>query len=234
MLDADLRGSDSPKEAMVRVLRAKVTVRGRTCHSSLAPLGVNAVNMAGVAMAFAREGSGRVAISLIGEGGSSLGEWHEAINLCAARRLPAVFCIENNQTALSTPVSEQSAVRVFADKAVGYGIPGITIDGTDPDRVAAAFAWAVERARAGEGPALIELGRDYAQTTDRVAREAVDLFDHHVRERIQSEGGETEAAERRLLTLFNELLEASGVLVRHHFQRTLLRAAREHIERKED
>ena len=80
--------------------------------------------------------------------------------------------------------------------------------------------------------ALIELGREYATATDRVAREAVDLFDHHVRERIQSEGGETEAAERRLLALFNELLEASGVLVRHHFQRTLLRAAREHIEKK--
>ncbi len=93
----------------------------------------------------------------IGEGGSSLGEWHEAINLCAARRLPAVFCVQNNQTALSTPVRDQSAVRVFADKAVGYGIPGVTIDGTDPDEIAAAFAWAVERARAGNGPTLIEL-----------------------------------------------------------------------------
>lgn len=79
---------------------------------------------------------------------------------------------------------------------------------------------------------LIELARDYAATTDRVAREAVDLFDEHVRERIQAEGGETEAAERRLLELFNELLDASGHLVRHHFQRTLLRAAREHIEKK--
>jgi 2-oxoisovalerate dehydrogenase E1 component len=122
-----------------------------------APLTTATLTMAGMAMAFAREGTGRVAITFIGEGGSSLGEWHEAINLCAARRLPAVFCIENNQTALSTPVSEQSAVRVFADKAVGYGIPGITIDGTDPDRIAAAFAWAVERTRAGRGPALIEL-----------------------------------------------------------------------------
>jgi DNA-binding transcriptional MerR regulator len=79
---------------------------------------------------------------------------------------------------------------------------------------------------------LIELGREYATATDRVARGAVELFDHHVRERIQAEGGETEAAERRLLTLFNELMEASGTLVRHHFQRTLLRAAREHIEQK--
>jgi 2-oxoisovalerate dehydrogenase E1 component len=96
-------------------------------------------------------------VSFIGEGGSSLGEWHEAINLCAARRLPAIFCVQNNQTALSTPVSDQSAARVFAEKAAGYGIPGITIDGTDPAAVAAAFSWAADRGRAGLGPALLEL-----------------------------------------------------------------------------
>ena len=81
--------------------------------------------------------------------------------------------------------------------------------------------------------ALMELGKDYAAAVDRTARQAVDLFDRHVRERIQAEGGETEAAERRLLQTFNDLLEASGILVRHHFQRTLLRAAREHIEKRE-
>jgi 2-oxoisovalerate dehydrogenase E1 component len=122
-----------------------------------APLSISTLSLAGMALAFSRERSGRVGFSFIGEGGSSLGEWHEAINLCAARKLPAVFCIENNQTALSTPVCDQSAVRAFADKAAGYGIPGITIDGTDADEVAAAFTWAADRARAGEGPALIEL-----------------------------------------------------------------------------
>ena len=122
-----------------------------------APLAISTATIAGMAMAFARERSSRVAVSFIGEGGASLGEWHEAINLCAARRLPAVFCIENNQTALSTSLAEQSAVRVFADKAVGYGIPGVTIDGTHPEAIAAAFNWAAERARGGEGPALIEL-----------------------------------------------------------------------------
>ncbi len=122
-----------------------------------APLAAGSLTIAGMALAFAREGSGRVAVSLIGEGGSSMGEWHEAINLCAARRLPAIFCVQNNQTALSTPVREQSAVRVFADKAIGYGITGVTIDGTDPDEIAATFAWAAERARAGSGPTLIEL-----------------------------------------------------------------------------
>jgi DNA-binding transcriptional MerR regulator len=80
--------------------------------------------------------------------------------------------------------------------------------------------------------ALMELGKEYSAAVDRTARQAVQLFDQHVRERIQAEGGETEAAERRLLELFNELLEASGTLVRHHFQRSLLRAAREHIEKR--
>jgi 2-oxoisovalerate dehydrogenase E1 component len=122
-----------------------------------APLAISTLTAAGLAMAFAVAGEDRVAVSFIGEGGTSLGEWHEAINLCAARRLPAIFCVENNQTALSTPVSEQSAVRAFADKAVGYGIVGVTIDGTDPDEIAAAFAWAAERAREGKGPTLIEL-----------------------------------------------------------------------------
>ena len=124
---------------------------------AMAPLGSPALAIAGVAMAFHLEKSERVVVSFVGEGATSLGEWHEAINACAARRLPAIFCVQNNQTALSTPVSEQSAVRVFAEKAAGYGIPAITIDGTDPDAIAAAFTWAAERARAGHGPALIEL-----------------------------------------------------------------------------
>lgn len=127
-----------------------------------APLSISTLTVTGMAVAFRLKHARfnddmRVGLSFIGEGGSSLGEWHEAINLAAARKLPVVFCIENNQTALSTPVAEQSAARVFADKAAGYGVPGITIDGTDADQIAATFAWAVERARAGEGPTLIEL-----------------------------------------------------------------------------
>src|SRR5205807_2488097 len=79
---------------------------------------------------------------------------------------------------------------------------------------------------------LIELGKEHAAAVDRTARQAVDLFDHYVRERIQAEGGETEAAERKLLQTCNDLLEASGTLVRHHFERTLIRAARGHIEKR--
>jgi 2-oxoisovalerate dehydrogenase E1 component len=124
---------------------------------AMAPLGSPAITIAGIAMAFHLRKQPRVAVSFIGEGATSLGEWHEAINACAARRLPAIFCIQNNQTALSTPVRDNSAVRTFADKGPAYGLPSITIDGTDPESIASAFAWAAERARSGRGPALIEL-----------------------------------------------------------------------------
>ncbi|MFA5910453.1 MAG: thiamine pyrophosphate-dependent enzyme [Vicinamibacterales bacterium] len=159
------------QEAVGMVLRAQMgksgpPMDGKDLHTgdfewgvlpAAAPLAVGSLSMAGMAMAFSLEKSDRVALAFIGEGGSSLGEWHEAINVCAAARLPAIFCLQNNQTALSTPVRENSAVRVFADKAAGYGIQGITIDGTDPDEVASAFTWAAERARAGDGPTLIEV-----------------------------------------------------------------------------
>jgi 2-oxoisovalerate dehydrogenase E1 component len=159
------------EEAVAMILRAQMgkagpPMSGKDLHTgdfawgvlpAAAPLAVGSLSMAGMAMAFSIQKSDRIAVSFIGEGGSSLGEWHEAINACAAAKLPAIFCLQNNQTALSTPVRDNSATRVFADKAAGYGIPGLTIDGTDPDEVAAAFTWAAERARAGEGPALIEV-----------------------------------------------------------------------------
>jgi DNA-binding transcriptional MerR regulator len=82
------------------------------------------------------------------------------------------------------------------------------------------------------GP-LMELASEHAAAVERTARHAVVLFDRHVRERIQAEGRPPADVERELLRTFEELLEASGTLVRHHFQRTLLRAAREHIERRD-
>ena len=159
------------EDAIAMILRAQMgkagpPMSGKDLHTgdfawgvlpAAAPLAVGSLSMAGMAMAFSMQHSERVALSFIGEGGSSLGEWHEAINTCAAAKLPAIFCLQNNQTALSTPVRDNSAARVFADKAAGYGIPGLTIDGTDPDEVAAAFTWAAERARAGDGPTLIEV-----------------------------------------------------------------------------
>ncbi|MEE2961073.1 MAG: thiamine pyrophosphate-dependent enzyme [Myxococcota bacterium] len=122
-----------------------------------APLAISTVTVTGMAMAMKLREENRVAVSLIGEGGSSLGEWHEAVNMAGVQRLPMIFCIQNNQTALSTVVGAQSRARMFADKAMGYGLQRLTIDGTDPEAVAAGFAWAAEAARLGGGPVLIEL-----------------------------------------------------------------------------
>jgi len=142
------------------------------------------------------------------------------------------------QTLTLAELAERSGVAeplLLSLEQAGLLVP--TDDGDEPrypadDLVAIASGMKLIAAGVPIG-SLMELGKDYAAAVDRTARQAVDLFDRHVRERIQAEGGETEAAERRLLQTFNELLEASGILVRHHFQRTLLRAAREHIEKRE-
>lgn len=170
--DAGVALSMRPQPSMVRTIfnaqmgKAGPPMDGRDLHIGdfahgilppSAPLTISTLTLVGMALAFKRQSARRVAVSFIGDGGSSLGEWHEAINAAASHRLPMVFCIENNQIALSTPLRTNTAARVFADKAQGYGITGITIDGTDPDAVAAAFTWAAERARDGQGPTLIEV-----------------------------------------------------------------------------
>jgi 2-oxoisovalerate dehydrogenase E1 component len=116
---------------------------------------------AGCAFALEREGRRRVAINFIGDGGTSTGDFHEGLNMAAVWKLPLVLVIENNRYAFSTPTRLQYAARRLSDRGVGYGIAAETVDGNDPDAMAAAVARAVARARAGEGPTLLEamLGR---------------------------------------------------------------------------
>jgi 2-oxoisovalerate dehydrogenase E1 component len=123
----------------------------------VAPLALATQTLVGLAYAFKLDKEDRVCISFIGDGGSSLGEWHEAINFAAVQKLNMVFVVENNQWALGTHVSEQTAAVRFARRGAGYGIPGITLFGNDADEVAAGVSWAAERARQGQGPTLVEL-----------------------------------------------------------------------------
>lgn len=110
----------------------------------------------GLALADQLAGRDRVAVGFVGDGGTSEGDVHEAMNLAAVWRLPVVFIVENNQWGLSTPAHEQYACARLADRAAGYGMPGAQIDGNDVRAVTAAMGEAVARARAGEGPTLIE------------------------------------------------------------------------------
>src|SRR5215212_3367650 len=109
----------------------------------------------GGAFAFKYRGEDRVALAYCGDGSTSRGDFHEAVNIAAVLDLPCVFIVENNQFAYSTPLRLQSRTD-FATKAVAYGIPGEKVDGTDVVAVYEATRRAVDRARAGEGPSLIE------------------------------------------------------------------------------
>lgn len=116
---------------------------------------------AGCSFAFRQSGSDRVAINFIGEGGTSTGDFHEGLNMAAVWKLPLILVIENNRYAFSTPARLQYAAERLSDRGPGYGVAAETVDGNDPDAMAAAFERAVARARAGEGPTLLEamLGR---------------------------------------------------------------------------
>ena len=110
----------------------------------------------GLAWGLKRQGSDGVVTVYFGDGASSEGDVHEAMNLAGVVRAPVVFFLSNNGWAISTPREKQSAARSLAVRAVGYGIPGVVVDGNDLLAVHDVTAAAVERARAGEGPTVIE------------------------------------------------------------------------------
>jgi 2-oxoisovalerate dehydrogenase E1 component len=157
---------DATHPILVQAGKRGTPVGGRDLHVGdfslgvlppTAPLAIATQTLLGVAYSFRLRQEDRVCVSFIGEGGASLGEWHEAVNFAAAQRLPLIFVLQNNHWALGTHVTEQSRTHRFALRAAGYGIPGVTLFGNDPDEVAAGVDWAARRARRGEGPALIEL-----------------------------------------------------------------------------
>ncbi|WP_449623081.1 pyruvate dehydrogenase (acetyl-transferring) E1 component subunit alpha [Robertmurraya sp. Marseille-Q9965] len=119
-------------------------------------IGAQYVQAAGVALGMKKRGQKSVAITYTGDGGTSQGDFYEGINFAGAYKAPAIFIIQNNQFAISTPREKQTAAKTLAQKAVAAGIPGIVVDGMDPLAVYAAVREARERAVNGEGPTLIE------------------------------------------------------------------------------
>ncbi len=120
-------------------------------------LGVMVGVMAGVALSFRVRGEDRVALVYSGDGMTSTGGFHEGFNLAAVQKLPLIVVVESNGYAYSTPTHRQSAVSSFVEKAEGYGVRGEQVDGNDVLAVHAATVRAVEHARGGGGPTLLEL-----------------------------------------------------------------------------
>lgn len=110
----------------------------------------------GAALAFKIRGESRVVVTNTGDGGTSRGDFHEAMNFAAVRKLPVVFFCNNNQYAYSTPLRLQMAVRDVADRAKAYGMPAEIVDGNDVTAVYLAARRGIDRVRAGEGPCFIE------------------------------------------------------------------------------
>ncbi len=119
-------------------------------------IGTHLTHATGIGYALRELGTDAVALCTFGDGATSTGDFHCAVNFAGVWKTPTVFLIQNNQYTESTPVSMQTAAETLAQKAVAYGIPGVLVDGMDPLAVYVATREAVERARAGEGPTLIE------------------------------------------------------------------------------
>jgi TPP-dependent pyruvate/acetoin dehydrogenase alpha subunit len=120
-------------------------------------LGATIPLCAGIALAAKQRDEKSVALAYIGDGGTNTGDFHEGLNFAAALKLAVIVIVEDNGFAYSTPTSKHVAIKTFADRAAAYGIPGTTIDGNDVIQVYAATKTAIDRARAGEGPTLIEV-----------------------------------------------------------------------------
>jgi 2-oxoisovalerate dehydrogenase E1 component alpha subunit len=128
----------------------------KCCAPISIQIGTQGLHAVGAAMAAERLGEDSVTVAFIGDGATSEGDSHEALNLASVFKAPCVFFVQNNQLAISTPTSRQLAGPSIAHRAIGYGMPGIRVDGNDVLACYAVMAEAAARARGGGGPTLIE------------------------------------------------------------------------------
>jgi 2-oxoisovalerate dehydrogenase E1 component alpha subunit len=173
---------------------------GIISHSS--PIATQVPHAAGIAYAAKYRGEDAVVGCWFGEGATSEGAWHEGLNFAGIHRLPVVWVCENNQYAISVGQKKQMAIENVADRGPAYGFPGVVVDGNDVLACYGAMRAAVERARAGEGPTLIEAKtyRFFPHTSDDDDRT------YRTREEVEA------AKHRDPLHLFEHYLREAGVL----------------------
>jgi|SRR5579859_7213778 len=136
--------------------RGNVFAGPREDFPNCVPVGSHAPHAVGVALAFKLRREPRVAVCIFGDGATSKGDVAEALNIAGVWRLPAVFVVSNNQWAISVPRARQTTAETLAQKAIAAGLPGEQVDGNDVIAVRAIVGAAIDRARRGEGPSLVE------------------------------------------------------------------------------
>jgi pyruvate dehydrogenase E1 component alpha subunit len=166
------------------------------------PIATHVPHAAGFAWGEKLKGNSTVAISYFGDGATSEGAFHEGANLAAVMQAPLILFCNNNQWAISTPLSAQTHAETLADKAVGYGMPGVRVDGTDALAVYEATREAVDRARSGGGPTFIEAVsyRTAPHATADDPRAYIDL------ERVEEE------KKRECIVRYEAYLRRAGIL----------------------
>ena len=174
----------------------------RQILSVSSPVASQLLHAVGIALAARLRGTGQVALTVTGEGSSNQGDVHEGLNFAAIHRLPFIYVVENNGYAISVPTRAELPVGDVAARAAAYGIPGVVVDGTDPVGCYRAAREAVRRARAGDGPTLIEA------KVERLTAHSSD--DQQTRYRSEEEIAEHRA--RDPLPVFRRRLREAGVL----------------------
>jgi 2-oxoisovalerate dehydrogenase E1 component alpha subunit len=166
------------------------------------PVATQILHAVGIALAAKIRGLDEVAVAIMGEGSSNQGDVHEALNFAAIHKLPFVFVVENNGYAISVPSEKQLSLPDVALRASGYGIPGVVVDGTDVLACFAAGREAVDRARSGRGPSLIE-----AKVTRLTGHSSDDQ-----QTKYRSEDDLAEGRAHDPLPIFRDRLRDAGVL----------------------
>src|SRR3954467_5688281 len=166
------------------------------------PVATQILHAVGIALAAKIRRLDQVAVAIMGEGSSNQGDVHEALNFAAIHRLPFVFIVENNGYAISVPAAKELSVKDVASRAPGYGMPGVIVDGTDVLACYAAGREAIDRARTGGGPTLIE-----AKVTRLTAHSSDDQ-----QTKYRSEDDLAEGRAHDPLPIFREQLRQAGVL----------------------
>jgi len=175
-----------------------------------------------------RKEHGRAVLTTFGDGATSEGEWHEGVNFATVHKLPIVFLCENNEWAISTPLSEQMGQPDIYKRAAGYGMPGVLVDGFDPIACYAVVKEAMDRARNGGGPTLVEAKcyRFLAHTTDdddrsyrsreevaeRRKRDPVPTFERFLIERGVLSAEQAEALKSSVLAEANEATDRAEAM----------------------
>ncbi len=151
-----LMGKAGEPSSGARQMPSHFGLRRANAVSHSAPVATQATHAAGIGLAMKMRKEDKIVLSTIGEGSTSQGEWYEAVNWAAIHKLPVIFLVQNNQYAISVPPELQMAVKSSADKALGLGLPGYTVDGTDVFAVFDLISKTVEDARNQKGPSLID------------------------------------------------------------------------------